>query len=169
MSTTATAKQTDYILRLANELTGERVGYVSQSSVLSAPRNGWTSQEASLLIEDLLAAIEAEKERAKSGAVEGARVTFGYVWKDGAQTQVTGTITGYKWDNDWRVYLLRLSELDQQSKARATDGSGSVRFAVARMTGLTVLGAESGDREALLAERSRIVARLAAIDAELGG
>lgn len=163
MATTASDKQADYILRLANELTGERARYVSQSSVIEQPRNGWGQQEASLLIDDLKSAIEAEKQRAASGAVTGARVTFGYTWNSGDKSQVTGEIVGYKWDDGYRVDAFRV-RLDEAARAAAPHGKEHGLCRLSRITGLVVLGENDGEREILAAERAALAARIAEID-----
>ena len=155
-----TEKQLDYILQLANKLTGERVRYLSQSSVVSAPK---TSAEASGLINDLQSAIEAEEERqAGSPVVTGARIAFEYVRKTGEHTPVTATVAGYKWEN-LKVVGIYVDATDEQT---ATWKSQRTWLNLARMANIRIA---SEDPDALRAEREQLLARVAEIDAILAG
>jgi hypothetical protein len=153
-----TEKQLDYILKLANQLTGERVRYLSQSSVVAAPK---TSAEASGLIGDLQEAIEAEEKRqAESPVTIGARITFDYVRKTGEHARVTATVTGYRWE--WlKVAAIYTADEDEQTGAWKKQGTWLV---LARMTNIQPY---AGYPEALEAERKRLRARIAEIDAIL--
>lgn len=147
--------QVEYIIRLAGQLTGERVRYLSQSSVVSPPK---TKTEASVLIDDLLAAIAAEEERrARSLVVEGARITFGYDRKDGGHVQVTGTVARYKWAG-LAVVGVYLGDVDEQTAAWKVAGTW---LNLRRMSDVRAAG---DDPAALRAERELLLARLAEVD-----
>lgn len=158
----ATTKQVNEILRLANTLTGERVAYVSQSSVLSEPRNGWSNQEASLLIDDLKEAIEAEnRRRDDTGVVEGAKIRFKFTRKNGEDGGIlAGTVSRYKWSGT-EVVGVYLSALDATEATFEPSGQGYYPFF--RMHDIN-----TGDSaDALRRERERLTARIAEIDALL--
>jgi hypothetical protein len=155
----ATDRQLDFILKLANQLTGERARYLSQSSAVSAPK---TSAEASALIDELQEAIKAEEKRAESGVVVDADVAFTYTWKDGSVTEVRGTVDGYRWSG-LRVVSIWLRDMDEATRGRGKD---RVLFALDRTANLTVV---TEDPEILRNERARLLARVVEIDAILAG
>lgn len=158
--TPATNTQCDYILTLANKLTGESVRYASQSSVLSPPRNGWTKPQASALIDELDAAIKAHQEwQQRTGLIPGAYVRRHYTSKDGTPVILSGEVNGYRWAGltPAGVYVT----LDDEGREHFS--ADILNFAVERIGG-EVAAAPTADLEA---ERARLTARIAEIDAIL--
>lgn len=157
-----TEKQLDYMLRLANQLTGERARYLSQSSIL--PKSVKTSAEASRLIDDLQAAIEEhEKWQQETGLTIGAVLRHHYTTSKGVKIIAEGPVTAYKWGRD-----LAVAELVYNATPATRQAAGfgpDVKTAIA----LDRLGERAADDPVaeLEAERGKLLARLAEIDAEL--
>lgn len=160
--TAASARQADFILSLANKLTGESAAYVSQSSVLAPPRNGWTAAAASALIDELQAAITAHAAwQDETGIVPGAKIRRHFTSKDGRPLILSGEVTGYRWDGGLAPDSVFV-DLDDES--REAFGPKARSFGIARI-GAPV----TPDAAALKAERARLAARIAEIDAALAG
>lgn len=158
--TDPTAKQIDYLLQLANKLTGERARYASQSSIDLRVKG---AAEASALIDDLKAAIEAhEKWQAETGLVIGSRLRHHYVTGKGVKIVAEGEILSYKWDGDLRVSEIFYDATPETRQAAGFSDTVRTKVIVDR------LGDPAGDDpEALRAERERLLARVAEIDALL--
>lgn len=155
--TAATEKQINYMLQLANKLTGEKARYLSQSGVL--PSAIKSSAEASGWIDDLQAAIEAEEKRqADTGIVEGAKIRCAYARKDGTQGRLAGTVTGFHWSGT-AVDGVYLSDVEASWEVKGR------WFYLDRMSEVST----GDDPESLKAERARLLARVAEIDAILAG
>jgi hypothetical protein len=157
-----TEKQTDYMLQLANKLTGERVRYASQSSIDLKVK---TSAEASAYIDQLQDAIEAhEKWLEETGLTIGAKIRRHYTRKDGEQIIIAGEVIGYTWSADFAVYEIRV-EVDAETLAAYFEGSTkATRRLVAAQFGDEALADPAAELEA---ERAKLLARLAEIDGQL--
>jgi hypothetical protein len=114
-------------------------------------------------IEELEAAVKAHQEwQQERGLVPGARIRHRYTLKDGTTTQViVGTVIGYTWSG-LEVDTIRV-DVDQESMSQFSDGKTTRRFAAGRF-GDEVLADPAAELEA---ERARLTARLAEIDAQL--
>jgi hypothetical protein len=158
MATSPTDKQISYMLQLANKLTGQSARYASQSSIDLRVKTG---PEASAVIDELQAAIEAHaKWQAETGLVPGAKIRRRYTTRDGEEIIVSGEVTGYKWSG-LEVGLIWF-EPDAATRA-ARSWEDSVKLGVAQ------LGDEVADGpKELKAERAKLMARIAEIDAILG-
>jgi hypothetical protein len=155
MTLSPTGKQLDYILTLANKLTGGDARYLSQSSVL--PKSVRSSAEASGLIDDLLAAIEVEEKRqAGTGIVADAKIRCAFVRQDGTAGRLAGAVTGLHWSG-MKVDGVYLHDVEASWVVKGS------WFRLDRMSDVRI-----GDGpEALKAERERLAARIAEIDALL--
>lgn len=156
-----TEKQVDYILQLANKLTGERVRYASQSSIDLKVKTG---AEATAFIDDLKAAIEAhQKWQRETGLVVGAKIRRHYTRANGEQIIIAGEVMGYAWARDLTVGEVRV-EVDAETLATYFTDDKTVRRLAADRFGDEV---QADTAAGLAAERAKLVARLAEIDAQL--
>lgn len=151
----ASEKQISYLLQLEGKLTGTAPRYLSQSSVL--PKNV-TAAEASLLIDELQAAIEAHaKWQAETGLVKGAKIRCTFLrGPDRVPERLAGTVTGHHWSGR-EVNGLYLDNIDASWEVKGS------WFALSRVTEVS----PGDDPESLKAERARLLARVADIDAIL--
>lgn len=165
--TAATNKQVDLIITLANRLTGRRARYTSQlKDVVSEPRGGWGKSEASALIDELEDAITAHaKWQEETGLTVGARLRHHYTTGKGVKIIAEGPITGYTWTSDFQVAEVVYDATPETRRAAGFREEGKTIVSLER------LGARAADDPVaeLEAERARLLARVAEIDAQLAG
>jgi hypothetical protein len=156
-----TEKQLDYALQLANKLTGERARYASQSSIDLKAK---TAPEATALIDQLKDAIEEHaKWQQESGLAVGAKVRRHYVKQDGTRVIASGEVTGYEWGRNLVVCALRFAPDEAAYEAGSFSRDKRVKLAIERLGD----DAAADPVAELEAEREKLLARLAEVDAQL--
>lgn len=163
--TAATDKQVDLIITLANRLTGSRARYVSQlKDIVPQPRGGWGKSEASALIDELENAIKAHQAwQEETGLTIGARLRHHYTTGKGVNIIAEGPITGYGWTRDFQVHEVAYDATPETRRAAGFKAEGKTAVSLER------LGERAADDPVaeLEAEREKLIARLAEVDAEL--
>lgn len=155
-----TPRQLDYLLQLANALTGERARYNKDSSIDLTVKTG---PEATAMIDALKEAIPAHQAwQEETGLTIGSMLRHHYTTAAGTAIIAEGPVTRYRWSG-LRVSVLDYDATPETRKAAGFSATASTIIDLAR------LGAPAAaDPEAELeAEREKLLARLAEVDSRL--